>query len=131
MSFFKKEQDTEDVTPQNVMKRIRALEENLKETQEELHHLQKESKKSLTKIGITRFNPFNEIGGDQSFSIALLDQWNDGVVVTSYYGRELNRIYAKEIKKGTSEYQMSAEEKDAIQKAMGISSNPKSQKEKK
>lgn len=75
---------------------------------------------AITKIGITRFNPFKEIGGDQSFSIALLDEQNDGVIITSYYGRELNRVYAKSIQDGASEHELSEEEKGAIAKAIKV-----------
>lgn len=74
---------------------------------------------AITKIGITRFNPFKEMGGDQSFSIALLDEENSGAVITSYYGRELNRVYAKTIQKGVSKQELSQEEKEAIRLASG------------
>lgn len=76
------------------------------------------TQKSLQKIGLVRFNPLKNVGGDQSFSIALLDLDNNGFVITSIYSREGNRIYAKPINNGKSEYSLSDEEGEAIQKAI-------------
>jgi len=59
------------------------------------------------------------LGGDQSFSIALLDKQNSGVVITSLYTRDGNRVYAKPIENGTSEYTLSKEEKEALSRATG------------
>ncbi len=75
---------------------------------------------SLQKVGVVRFNPFKDMGGDQSFSIALLDSGNNGLVVSSIYSRDGNRVYTKPIKNGDSEYQLSNEEKEAIRKATGF-----------
>ncbi len=77
------------------------------------------SKKSFQKIGVVRFNPFKEVGGDQSFSIALLDAQNNGFVITGLYERETNRIYAKPVENSSSKYPLSEEEKQAIEKATG------------
>lgn len=74
--------------------------------------------KSLHKMGVTRFNPFNDMGGDQSFVIALLDSENNGVILSSLYGRDGSRIYAKPVIKGESRYVLSDEEKMAIKKAI-------------
>ena len=90
---------------------------NFEKLSEELENLKKESKFSVQKIGIVRFNPFSEVGGDQSFSIALLDGNDNGVVITSLYTREGNRVYGKPIKNGRSEYSLSNEEKEVIEKA--------------
>lgn len=73
------------------------------------------SLKSIHKIGLLRFNPFREIGGDQSFSLALLDDENSGAIISSLYSREGVRIYAKSIQKGqTAKYPLTEEEKHAI-----------------
>ena len=80
-----------------------------------MEELKKNNKFSIQEIGIVRFNPFKESGGDQSFSIALLDGNKDGVVITSLYGREGNRIFAKPIKNGKSEYLLTEEEKEVIE----------------
>ena len=100
----------------------------LNETLKELDSLNKkyadlEKKHKLTskiansgfyKIGLLRFNPFNDTGGDQSFSLTLLNTENDGFVVTSIHGRDGDRIYAKPISGGDSKYNLADEEKEAI-----------------
>ncbi|QQG42791.1 MAG: DUF4446 family protein [Candidatus Giovannonibacteria bacterium] len=73
--------------------------------------------KDIRKVGLVRYNPFSDAGGDQSFALALLNDKNDGVVISSLYGREMNRIYAKPIQGGSSQYQLTEEERTAIQNA--------------
>lgn len=102
-----------------VLASLQKLEEKYEDVLREVEELKKESRKSLKKIGLIRFNPFNEIGGDQSFSVALLDEDNNGFAITSHYGREGNRVYAKPIEQGKSKYQLSKEEAEAISRAIG------------
>lgn len=73
---------------------------------------------TIKKIGIVRFNPFNNTGGDQSFAIALLDSMNSGILISSLYLREGTRIYAKPIIELKSVYPLSSEEQEAINKAV-------------
>ena len=118
MGLFQKKNKKPEITPKDVLKHISALEMKLEETTTELQTLRKDMQKAITRIGITRFNPFREIGGDQSFSIALLDANSDGVVITSYYGREMNRVYAKGVQNGKSDHELSEEERNAIKHAI-------------
>jgi hypothetical protein len=77
--------------------------------------------RSLHKVGVIRFNPFKDIGGDQSFAIALLDGKNSGVVISSLHTREGTRVYAKPVTKGESnKYPLAEEEKQAIKIAAPI-----------
>jgi hypothetical protein len=79
------------------------------------------SQRSIHKVGIIRFNPFKDIGGDQSFALALLDGKDSGVVISSLHTREGTRIYSKPITKGASEkYTLTEEEKTAIKTAITI-----------
>lgn len=71
----------------------------------------------LQKLGVVRFNPFPESGSDLSFSVALLDSKDNGVVITSLYGRSESRTYAKPILAGHSSYVLTEEEKEALAKA--------------
>lgn len=80
--------------------------------------LEELSRKTIQKVGIVRFNPFNGMGGDQSFAIALLDDRNTGFVISSLFVGEGNRVYAKALKNGKSDHALSAEEKQAIEKAL-------------
>ena len=68
----------------------------------------------VQKIGLVKFNPFKEIGGKHSFSLAILDGKDTGVIVTGLHTRVSTRIYAKAIKKGKSETELSEEEKKAL-----------------
>jgi hypothetical protein len=116
--FFKKTKK-EPESLKEVLDYFKKIEKNHEEISRELTELKAKNKKNLQKLGIVRFNPFGEVGGDQSFSIALLDAENNGFVITSHYGREMNRLYAKPIKNGQSSYALSKEEQEAISRATG------------
>jgi len=115
-NFFKKRKK-EPENLEEVLSQFKKLENNFETLSQELENLKKESKFSVQKVGIVRFNPFSEVGSDQSFSIALLDGNDNGEVITSLSPREGNRVYGKPIKGGTSEYSLSEEEKKAIEMA--------------
>ena len=73
----------------------------------------------IQKIGLLRFNPFKETGGDQSFILALLDENDNGIVLSGLYARSGMRWYAKKIRKGQGlEHNLSEEEKEAIRQAI-------------
>lgn len=118
--MFKKIFNKEKSEPQNleeVLERFKHLEKKVKNLSEEISILKNDGKLSIQKVGVIRFNPFSEVGSDQSFSVALLDSNDCGVVITSLYNREENRIYAKPINEGQSQYLLSDEEKQAIEQA--------------
>jgi len=86
------------------------------------HELEKQGEMiiaTIKKIGIVRFNPFNNTGGNQSFAIAMLNSKNSGIVISSLYLRDGTRVYAKPIEKLKSTYPLSQEEQEAIKKAVG------------
>lgn len=71
------------------------------------------------KINVTRFNPFNDLGGDQSFILTILDQNDTGAIITSLHNRDITRIYAKAIKNGEGDnITLSKDEKSAIVKTI-------------
>lgn len=72
----------------------------------------------IQKVGIMRYRAFEDVGSDLSYSIALLDSKNDGVILTGIYGRNESTTYAKPIDKGLSRYELSEEEKYVLQDAM-------------
>ncbi len=84
---------------------------------EELKKLSKRQDLSLSRLGMVRFNPFGEVGGRQSFSLAVLDSSNSGLVLTVFHNRDATRVYAKIIKDGQSQADLSKEEKLAIKKS--------------
>ena len=73
---------------------------------------------SIQRIGVVRFNPFPDTGGDQSFAIALLDKIGNGLVISSLHSRADTRVFAKQIANGRSRYPLSDEEQDAIKAAL-------------
>lgn len=73
---------------------------------------------SIQKIGLIRYSAFKDTGSDLSFTLALLNEKNTGVVLNGIYSREMSNIYAKPVEKGNSTYTLSEEEKQAINKAM-------------
>lgn len=73
----------------------------------------------LQKVGIVRYNAFQDTGSDLSFSIAMLDDNNDGVIITGIHGRSETISYAKPIKGGKSNYSLSVEELQALDRAKG------------
>ncbi len=116
MDFFKKsKKEPKDL--KGLLSQFKILNKDLERISQELEDLKKKYYFSVQKIGIVRYNPFSQVGGDQSFSLAFLDGDNDGVVITSYYTREGNRVYGKPVRGGKSEYSLSEEEKQAIIKA--------------
>lgn len=73
---------------------------------------------TLRNVGVVRFNPFPDAGGDQSFAIALLDSEGSGVVLSSLHARTDTRVFAKPVQSGRSRYPLSDEEQDAIKRAL-------------
>lgn len=78
--------------------------------------LQQDSCQMISKVYSKRYNAFPEMGSDLSFSVVFLNDKNTGVVLTSIYGREENRVYLKPIVEGKSSYPLSPEEKEIIVK---------------
>lgn len=75
----------------------------------------------IQKVGMLRFNPFNDTGGDQSFVVALLDAHDTGIIISSYHTRSGTRWYAKNVKKGKGiEHELSVDEQKAMQGAKVI-----------
>ena len=73
---------------------------------------------ALTRVGVVRFRAFEDMGSDLSYAVALLDAENNGVILSSIFGREDSRSYVKPIEAGTSTYTLTEEEEEALHKAM-------------
>jgi hypothetical protein len=115
--LFKKEGEIDPKKLEEIFYQFKNLKKDFKKISKELDDLKEENKFSVQKVGIIRFNPFKGLGSNQSFSIALLDGNNDGVVITSFYSRDGNRVFGKPIKKGRSQHVLSEEEEKAIERA--------------
>lgn len=94
--------------------KIDYFEEVLKALQKNYHVLNENSKLNIKKLGIIRYDAFENVGSKLSFALALLDEYDNGVVINSIYSREGSNIYAKPIENGLSKYPLSAEEMQAI-----------------
>ena len=73
---------------------------------------------AVTRVGVVRFRAFEDMGSDLSYAVALLDSHNNGVVLSSIFGREDSRSYVKPITNGSSSYTMTQEEEQALHDAM-------------
>ena len=103
---------------------IVALEQNIEKLNKARENIEKEIvllnsklKKSIRGLQTIRFNPFPDQGGNQSFAVGMLNEEGDGLVISSLYSRERMSVFAKPIKNGASIYELSAEEKEALEKA--------------
>ena len=105
------------------MYRVEKVEKQNAEIANYIKTLDEDLKKCIQKVGIVRYNAFKDTGSDLSFTLALLDEHNNGVVLNGIYSREMSNIYAKPIKNGKSTYTMSEEEAQAVQKAINSEEN--------
>ena len=80
--------------------------------------LESTQRRTLQRIGLVRFNPFEDTGGNQSFALAVLDARGDGFVVSSLHARTGTRVYGKSVAGGRSESNLSAEEAEAVRLAV-------------
>lgn len=92
--------------------------QTLKDLHRELNNLKLESTFHIQKIGLLRFNPFKDTGGDQSFILAVVDAHNTGVVISGLHTRSGTRWYAKKVVNGKGvEYNLSEDEEKALKEA--------------
>lgn len=80
---------------------------------------ERQSSAALQRVGIVRYNPFADTGGQQSFAVALLDSRGSGFVISSLHSRQATRIYLKQVIAGRSDTALSDEESEAIRQALG------------
>lgn len=99
-------------------KRLRENEDSFKNLRNDVARIDVMAEHAIQKVGILRYNPFGDVGGDQSFVLALLDHADNGMVLSSLYSREGSRVYLKAIVKAESKHHLSAEEQEAIRRAM-------------
>ncbi|MFZ5626098.1 MAG: DUF4446 family protein [Bacillota bacterium] len=103
---------------QQLAERLDSLEKQVNELKEKQIKQQITLTRCLQNKAVVRFNAFEDTGSDLSFAVALLDERGDGVVLSSLYGRQDCRTYAKPLKNGQSRYPLTDEEKEAIALAL-------------
>ena len=99
-------------------KKLNNLLEHDKEMQASIEHMEKTVKNCVQKVGVVRYQAIPNMGADLSYTVALMDENNDGVVLNGIYGRDGCYTYAKPLEQGKSSYNLSEEEEQAIKKAM-------------
>ncbi|ATY86312.1 DUF4446 domain-containing protein [Kyrpidia spormannii] len=112
--------DVEKLLPQT-LERIQQLSEEVRRLEARIDYLEKSLRATLRTARVVRYNAFSDFGSDLSFSAAWLDGSGNGVILSSIYGRDESRIYAKPVQNGTSTYPLSEEEKRVLAEAIQFS----------
>lgn len=94
--------------------RVTGLETLSKTHTGQLENHEARIKRTVKSVPLTRFNPFPDVGGKQSFALSLVDEEGSGVVVSTLFARERMSVFAKSIKNGKGEQELSDEEKDIL-----------------
>lgn len=108
-----------EVIYRKTLAEVESVKAELNKARAEVDSLQEVTQRKITTAKIMRYNAFSNTGSDLSFSIALLDDHRDGLVISSIYGREESRTYAKPVVKGVSEYPLTEEETAVLNEATG------------
>lgn len=99
-------------------KKLTTLVTRTGQLEKSLAELERQVAAHIQRVAVKRFNPFDDVGGDQSFSVAFLDGENNGVVVSSLHSRSGTRVYAKPVEAGKSvDFELSKEEKEVLKMA--------------
>ena len=123
--FIKKIGNGENIQEdlENYMYRVERTEKQNAEILSDINNLKEDLKKCVQKVGIIRYSAYEDTGSDLSFTLALLNEKNDGVILNGIYSREMSNIYAKPINSGESSYTLSKEEQQAVEQAIKESKN--------
>lgn len=119
---FEKFMSKDDINLEELLvqytKKLNVLLEHEKEMQTSIEHMEKIFRNCIQKVGVVRYQAIQNMGADLSYTVALLNENNDGVVFNGIYGRDGCYTYAKPIVEGKSKYNLSEEEEQAINKAI-------------
>jgi len=99
----------------SVLKDIEILDDSRKIAEEEIIKIKQDLRKKIHASGAVRFNPFKDVGGNQSFATSFISEEGNGVIMSSLYSRDKVCVYAKPVKNFKPEYELSAEEKEALE----------------
>jgi hypothetical protein len=109
-----------EVKVDQLVRKINGIGSQVEDLKSKLTNLGEEGLANIQRVELLRYNPYDDTGGDQSFTITLLDKNGNGVVVTSLHSRSGTRIFAKPVIMGRPEkYEFSKEEEQVVKKAMG------------
>ncbi len=108
------------------IKELREAAQSMELLFQQQHAIKKIQGDTFQKIGFVKYNAFENIGNDLSFSLTLLDGNNNGICISSVYGRNESRIFSKPIVNGKSLSSLSQEEMESVNEALGDKSNEES-----
>ncbi|HVA96617.1 MAG TPA: DUF4446 family protein [Candidatus Acidoferrales bacterium] len=109
---------TLDEVLSNLVHGEQKLKEDIAKLVSRCDRIEKDEGYHIQKVGLLRFNPFKDTGGDQSFILALVDAHDTGIILTALYSRSSTRWYTKRVVKGKgTEHELSEEEKKALHMA--------------
>ena len=103
---------------ENYIHRVERVEKQNGEIVQTCNEMSKSLEKCIQKVGVVRYNAFENTGSDLSFALALLDNKDNGIVLNGIFSRESSNLYAKPVISGKSSYSISEEEEKAIEKAI-------------
>lgn len=101
-----------------LLENVQYLNAQDKEVKETLRKLFEKNLKSVRGVQAMRYNPFKDQGGNQSFSVAMVDEEGNGVIFSSLYSRERNSFFLKPVANGITEHELTGEEKTVLKKAL-------------
>ena len=100
------------------LENVDKVKEDTEKMKSKIENMDSKVKSCIQKYSMIRYRAFEDVGSDLSFSVALLDGNNDGVLITGIYGRNESTTYAKPIDKGLSRYDLSEEEQQVLENAI-------------
>ena len=94
--------------------KVNELKKRSKDFENKLNYIERNIMQCMQKVGIVKYNAFDNMGGELSFSLALLDSHDGGMVLSGIYTRDGSSVYIKQVNNGQSKHALSAEEIQAI-----------------
>ena len=120
VSYFTKDEKMGDLGKllEEYVRDLKLTGKEVEKLKERLEDLEEKVPSLISKVGLVRFNPYKEVGGNISFSVAFLDKSDSGLVISALHSRDQTRVYAKPVLNGKeAKYPLSTEEMEAIKKA--------------
>lgn len=109
------EQDIIDLYNDN-----KGLKEKITQNRRDIKALYKREQKDMQRVGLVKYDAYQQMGGNLSFALALLNEDNDGFVINSVHSTEGCYMYIKDIRSGNCEIELGKEERAALEEAMGV-----------
>jgi len=109
---------------EEIIKMVEGFKDDLSDLDSKIETIRSQGLQHLQRVELLRFNPYDDTGGNISFTVCFLDSYGSGIVITSLHARSGTRVFGKEILCGKSKkYQLSEEEEAVIKKAMAEKEN--------